>query len=195
MRVCDQMGATLEHWLHPPSFSLGSGLVPHKKFINAFPVLARYSLLALEDNSRVIPRQVDDKHKAALEIITYVGMGLSILGNNLSVLVQWKWSWVRVSSCVTFILNLFRGIYLELRKRSRFETRALSTPILFSKRFLWGKCLIRFCFNGRDLGKQRPRMRINLTIALTLAQVAFLAGIDRSEHLVSQDNGGHQHSQ
>ena len=75
-----------------PSFSLGSGLVPHKKFINAFPVLSRYSLLAVEDNSRVIPRQVDDKHKAALEIITYVGMGLSIMGNILSVLVQWKWA-------------------------------------------------------------------------------------------------------
>ena len=140
MRVCDQMGATLEHWLHPQSFSLGSGLVPHKKFINAFPVLARYSLLAVEDNSRVIPRQVDDKHKAALEIITYVGMGLSILGNILSVLVHWKWAWVRVSSCVTFILNLFRGIYLELRKRSRFETRTSFTQILFSKRF----CGVRF---------------------------------------------------
>ena len=115
-----------------PSFSLG----PASFLIRSTEILlARYPLLAVEDNSRVIPRQVDDKHQAALEIITYVGMGLSILGNILSVLVQWKWAWVRVSSCVTFILNLFRGIYLELRKRSRFETRTSFTQILFSKRF------------------------------------------------------------
>ena len=35
--------------------------------------------------------------------------------------------------------------------------------------------------------KQRTQIRLNLVLSLTLAQVAFLAGIDASENLVSFD--------
>ena len=86
-----------------------------------------------------------------------------------------------VSASQFFILNLFRG--------TRFEMRTAFTPILFPDVFQ-GFVSDSLCFNCRDMRKQRPRIRINLTIALTLAQVAFLAGIDRSEHLVSHDDGG-----
>lgn len=39
-------------------------------------------------------------------------------------------------------------------------------------------------FLSRNLRKQRPQIRLNLVISLTLAQVAFLAGIDASEYMV-----------
>ena len=36
--------------------------------------------------------QVDGGHGTALEIMTYVGISLSITGNLLSLLTQWKWA-------------------------------------------------------------------------------------------------------